>query len=827
MKCFYPLQALSLFAVVLATWICLETSAWADERNDTTAGNWNARATWGTAVPDEKDTAVVDSHVVTLNVDLTGKQAPQSIRLSQGGTLVVRRGPDRTIACPITLDGGTWLAPDHWAVKHGSTLLTGKLNLTADTTFSGVRGTQVRIQGELSGDKKLRVTSSDAYFSSAFVLSLEHASKHTGGVELLEGPFVTVKVGANRALGTGPVKAHSGSLIFEADQDYQRHSPPIITVGPKAAVWMETERVEMPFVFQGGRITTAAGAGGTRELAGNMTLSDKGVTVSTARNRYMRLTGTIDGPGDLRTTKNDYYYQATGCTWTTLAGKNNTYSGGTQVNPGGGLQVTADRALGSGPIEVHGAGIFPYEGGCLRGGLSIDAQQNYPPGSQPQVSIKPGGAMYVNLPEAGSLNLDVTLDGGELSGAWREARDNSLAGTVTLAADSFLGGASGSLDIAGKITGPFKLTHRENAPSGDGPHRTLPGPVILSHPENDFRGGLDVVFGTLVSRHPGALGVGPIRITEPALLHLEKTKPSDWKLSKTFIGTGTVQVEDGSGRFRLIAEGAVLRPESTGTLTIAGTLVFPKDSPQRGVINTRLALGESGVTSGQLQVLHRLEQLSEGILNINIDDRLTKEELRGKTFEILRCKNDLTGSEFHAVSWDSGWTGKVEYGRGYVKLSEIEPVENILHKVTDPYQFGEVLGDFAPQFSTSVVGPGGLQLLREYAGREKVLRTHPVARDQPCILRAPVTIPAGKKTRLLLGVSYRQPQGDWRLIIKAGDQILSNNLISPRPDGKPWSDLVVDLSRLAGKKIVLEIHNHPTDWSGEDAYFSKIELVSD
>jgi autotransporter-associated beta strand protein len=276
----------------------------------------------------------------------------------------------------MTLAGGTWFSPDHWAVKQGSTVLTGPIEIQADTTFTGVRGTQVKIQGPLSGSKKLRVTSSDAYYNSAFVLSLEHASTHSGGVELLDGPYVTVKVTANRALGLGPVIVHSGALILEADQDYANADPATVTVGSQAAVWIETERVNLPLVVRGGRITTSAGDGGVRELAGNMTIAAAGATVSTARNRYLRISGTIGGPGALHTSKNDYYYQSTGCTWTTLSGKNNTYSGGTQIYPGGGLQVASDRALGTGPIEVHGAGIFPYQDGCLRGGLSIDVQQN-------------------------------------------------------------------------------------------------------------------------------------------------------------------------------------------------------------------------------------------------------------------------------------------------------------------------------------------------------------------------------------------------------------------------------------------------------------------
>ena len=102
-----------------------------------------------------------------------------------------------------------------------------------------------------------------------------------------------------------------------------------------------------------------------------------------------------------------------------------------------------------------------------------------------------------------------------------------------------------------------------------------------------------------------------------------------------------------------------------------------------------------------------------------------------------------------------------------------------------------------------------------------------MATVRACILRAPVAIPIGKKTKLLLGVSHRLPQGDWRLIVKASGQTLHDGLVARQPDGKHWSDLAIDLTPLAGKKTILEIHNHPTDWSGEDAYYSKIELISE
>ncbi len=823
-----PLLSCRVSLCVAVVVLSCTASVLGEPLGDEADGKWSLPATWGKGgVPAKGDSATVDGHVVTLDVSLSGDRKPDRLVLSRGGTIVVHRGSDREVACPLTLDGGTWHSPDHWAARQGSTILSGTLNLTRATTFSGVRGTQVQMLGKLSGKGKLLVTSTDAYFSSAFTLSLEHENAHTGGTEILEGRYATVKVAANRALGRGPVTVGTGALLITADQDYEKETPPTVTVKSKGTVRLETERVNLPFVVDGGQIVTAAGGAAHREITGNITLDKGGMMLFTSRNRVMRLSGKIDGSGQLRTTKNDYYYLSSGCTWSALAGTGNTYSGGTQINPGGGLQVLSDGALGSGPVDVRSAGIFPYGGGCLRGGLSIDVQQDYPKRGQPEIRIADAGALYINVPTKTHLNLDVMLDGGEISGAWREKKDNGLAGTVTLAADSFLGGSKGSLEISGKITGPFQLTRRENAASGDGPHATLEGPVILSHPDNDFTGGLNVSFGVLKSRGAGALGLGPVRVDNPGLLHLERTVPADWPCSSTFTGTGTIRVEDGSGQFNLISHGGIVQPGTDGgTLSIEGGFRFGSN-PRRGVLNTRILSGEKGAVACKLRVEHEIYDLDQGVLDINFDDRLTQEQLVGKSFVILQCANDLTSQRFHAVTWDSGWTGNVEYGDGYVRLSRIVHLPDTLTKTNDPHRFGEILGSFAPQFSTAEVGRAGIQLLDEYAGRSRVLRTHAVSRGRPCVLRAPVAIPRKGVTRLLLGVSHRKPECDWQLIVKVGDEKLYDGLIGPQTVKAGWADLSVDLSRFAGKKIVLEIHNHPNDWSGEDAYFSKIEIVSE
>ena len=57
-------------------------------------------------------------------------------------------------------------------------------------------------------------------------------------------------------------------------------------------------------------------------------------------------------------------------------------------------------------------------------------------------------------------------------------------------------------------------------------------------------------------------------------------------------------------------------------------------------------------------------------------------------------------------------------------------------ETANPAEFAELVQAVAPGFSTAKVGRPGLSIAREHAGRESVLRTRPVGRGEPCILRA-------------------------------------------------------------------------------------------
>ncbi|MFN0051256.1 MAG: NPCBM/NEW2 domain-containing protein [Planctomycetales bacterium] len=144
--------------------------------------------------------------------------------------------------------------------------------------------------------------------------------------------------------------------------------------------------------------------------------------------------------------------------------------------------------------------------------------------------------------------------------------------------------------------------------------------------------------------------------------------------------------------------------------------------------------------------------------------------------------------------------------------------------VVDPLQYGEVLNRVAPQFSTAA-SEQGVWLLREHRGRPTVVRTHPPRQDTPCILRAAVTVPPDRQTEVRLAVAHHQG-GDWQLVVKVGTDKLHDQPISGATTTDGWADLSVDLSRYAGQNIVVELHNQPTGWSNEFAYWGKIDIVT-
>jgi hypothetical protein len=146
----------------------------------------------------------------------------------------------------------------------------------------------------------------------------------------------------------------------------------------------------------------------------------------------------------------------------------------------------------------------------------------------------------------------------------------------------------------------------------------------------------------------------------------------------------------------------------------------------------------------------------------------------------------------------------------------------------DPKKYGEIISEILPCFATPRSGVGGIALLESHFGRPYVLRTHPVAEKQPCVLSRKIAIPADKKTRLALSASHHaDPVGDWQLIVKVDGKNVYEKLIGPKSTQQGWHDASIDLTPYAGKTVQLELHNHPNDWNYEFGYWSRADVISE
>lgn len=145
---------------------------------------------------------------------------------------------------------------------------------------------------------------------------------------------------------------------------------------------------------------------------------------------------------------------------------------------------------------------------------------------------------------------------------------------------------------------------------------------------------------------------------------------------------------------------------------------------------------------------------------------------------------------------------------------------------TDPTQFASIVGEVAAGFSTDAVGEGGVALLAEFAGRRAVVRTHPVDRDKPCVLRRSIDVPAGRESRLEIDAAH-DPRGDWRLVVRIDGKTALDRAVDGKscPDG--WLKAEVDLTPYAGKTIQVELLNAASGWSYEFAYWGRVEVVSE
>jgi putative membrane-bound dehydrogenase-like protein len=147
-------------------------------------------------------------------------------------------------------------------------------------------------------------------------------------------------------------------------------------------------------------------------------------------------------------------------------------------------------------------------------------------------------------------------------------------------------------------------------------------------------------------------------------------------------------------------------------------------------------------------------------------------------------------------------------------------------ETSDRGQFAELVGEVAPGFATARAGGGRLAIVAEHAGREGVLRTLPVHRGEPCVLRGQVQVPGERRTRLVLAVSH-ESQGAWKLTVVADGKRLHESLITADGDAPKWQTISLDLAPLAGRQAQLELIHAAAGNPADAAYWGLVEIISE
>lgn len=147
-------------------------------------------------------------------------------------------------------------------------------------------------------------------------------------------------------------------------------------------------------------------------------------------------------------------------------------------------------------------------------------------------------------------------------------------------------------------------------------------------------------------------------------------------------------------------------------------------------------------------------------------------------------------------------------------------------ETTNVDEFAIIFQEVAPGFTSVTSGERGVGLLAEYHGKKGVVRTHPVSKDKPAIMRGKFAIPEDRQTMLIIEASH-DDRGDWRLLAVGKGERLLDEMISKETCQEGWATFQVDLSKFAGQEIEIQLWNQANNWAWEFGYWRNVRIVSE
>jgi len=174
--------------------------------------------------------------------------------------------------------------------------------------------------------------------------------------------------------------------------------------------------------------------------------------------------------------------------------------------------------------------------------------------------------------------------------------------------------------------------------------------------------------------------------------------------------------------------------------------------------------------------------------------------------------------------WEPGPIANSRFTEGEMRMIVVPESEEEEASVAD---IDEAITQFASGWTVENCGddmsPG---LHDELRGKENVLVTHPLSQETPCTISKNVDIPEDKTTTLRLVVGHHE-EGDWVLVVLAGEVVLLQTRVGEGATEDGWMDVEVDLSNYAGSVAELQLLNKANDWAWEAGYWAEIAIASE
>ncbi|MDB6036303.1 MAG: rane-bound dehydrogenase domain protein [Verrucomicrobiales bacterium] len=274
---------------------------------------------------------------------------------------------------------------------------------------------------------------------------------------------------------------------------------------------------------------------------------------------------------------------------------------------------------------------------------------------------------------------------------------------------------------------------------------------------------------------------------------------------------------------KLYGEGAEVGPDLTGVGrssmdALLANVIDPNQIVGKGYENVEVETKDGRTISGRVveETDARIKLLSAGPK----EEVIAKSDIASKRVSELSVMPEgleqMPDDDFRNLIWFI-YNPPQEKKRASIDLPT-HSAESAT--VTD----GESIALWNPEWR--VIAPefdGTPAKLPEFAGQRNVLMTHPFDEKRGAGLERKVAVPIGLRTLLSATVAAHE-EGDWELRVVVEGTLVKKETIDQT--GERWKTIQVDLTRFAGRTVVVRLENCVYSSHFEFAYWANIRIQS-